>query len=332
MKSGFQNCKIAGVGVNAEKYHIQSSERGTADFIVSPSSLKLFMECASRFKAGYAPPDSEAKDWGNLLDVLLLTPREFENRFSVKPATYPADGKKGEQSIEKPWNGNSTWCKEWLESQGDKTVVSQTELTNAKNAVNRLLADETVAAFHAASEKQVHVKGEWHDSATGLIIPVQCLIDFVPARESEFQKSLGDLKSTRNAGQRPFQRWCYTARYHVQAAFDLDLYMAAVNPNRDESGEDRQEWIFILQENFPPFEIGRRMLSLDAIQIGRQTYQDGLARYARCLKDDDWTGYDAPEEFTLLDAEPHWSYESLSQHLEHEQTQPQPPDDGEITP
>ena len=173
MKSGFQNCKIVGVGVNAEKYHTQSSERGTKDFIVSPSSLKIFMECASRFKAGYAPPDSDAKQFGSLLDCLLLTPDQFKTRYAIKPATYK-DAKTGE---DKPWNGNSNVCKEWLADHEEFQVISNAELTASQNAVKRLISDETVAAFHVASDKQVHVSGEWLDAATGMIIPVQCLID-----------------------------------------------------------------------------------------------------------------------------------------------------------
>lgn len=331
----FQNCKIVGVGVNSDTYHSRPIEsRGTPEYIMSPSSLKTFMECASRWKAGYEPPESEAKDYGNLIDCLLLTPESFKDRYSIKPDTYPAEPtKKGGEVIQKPWNGNSTWCRDWIALQGDKTVISGAELTNAQNAVKRLMADETIAAFHKSSNKQVHVKGEWHDKATGLIIPVQCLIDFVPKKDSEFQKSLGDLKSTRNAGQRPFQVWSRIAKYHIQAAFDLDLYMAAVNPDKKQDGEDRLDWIFILSENFPPYETGRRILSQDKIQLGRLVYQDALAIYAASLKTGKWSGYDLDEEFTRIEMEPFEEYESLSNHIEQEQASKLSGDDNTgITP
>ena len=92
----FQKCKVKGMGVNSEAYHNQEAKRGTAEFILSPSSIKAFAECPSRWKAGYESPDSDAKDYGNLLDVLVLTPESFQERFSVKPSTYPAEpAKKG---------------------------------------------------------------------------------------------------------------------------------------------------------------------------------------------------------------------------------------------
>jgi hypothetical protein len=299
-----KNCIIKAVGVNSDEYHKQTSERGTAGFIVSPSSLKAFSECPSRWKAGYEPPDSEAKEWGSLLDTIWLTPEQFAGRYAVKPSTYVSE--KGE---EKPWNGNSNVCKEWLADHADKTVVSANDVGEVQKAVRRLMADETIAAFHKVSKKQVHIIGEWHDKATGLVIPVQCLLDFVPGKESEFQKCLGDLKSTRNAGQRPFSRWCYQAGYHIQAAFDLALYTAA-------TGEDRTDWVFILQENYAPYETGRRLLGQDFIDIGRQTYEHALSRYARCVKTGVWGGYDLPEEFSLITPEPYMEFQALSEKLE----------------
>lgn len=290
---------------------------------MSPSSLKAFSECPSRWRAGYEPPESEAKDWGSLLDCLFLTPDQFKGRYAIKPATYK-DVKTGDDN---PWNGNSKVCKEWLADHDDKSIVSNSEHANALAAVKRLMDDETIAAYHAASDKQVHVVGEWLDAKTGLIIPVQCLIDFVPRKDSEFQKSLGDLKSTRNAGQRPFSRWCYQAGYHVQAAFDLALYTAA-------TGEDRCEWIFVLSENYSPFETGRRLLGQDFLDIGRQTFTYALEKYARCLKSGEWSGYDPVDEFSLVIPEVWMEFSSLEDKLEYDQ-QPQPaPDDdnGGVTP
>lgn len=303
-----KNCKIVGSGVNSEAYHAQDAQRGTLAFKMSPSSLKLFAECPSRFKAGYEPPASESKDWGNLIDCAFLTPTAMTERFSCKPKTYP-DTKTGDP---KPFNANSTWCKNWIADQGGRQIVSHDELDAVETAVKRLMSDDTIAAFHSASDKQVHVSGEWHDKATGLVVPVQCLIDFVPRKDSEFQKALGDLKSTRNAGQRPFSRWCYTAGYHIQAAFDIDLYIAA-------TGEDRTDWIFILQENYSPYETGRRLMSQDFIGIGRQTYENALSRYAKCIKSGTWTGYDPSEEFSLVSPEPYMEFQALSDKLEADQ-------------
>jgi hypothetical protein len=312
----FKNVKIAGVGVNSDNYHSQTAERGTPDFIMSPSSLKLFTECPARWKAGYQPPDSDAKDWGSLLDTLLLTPEQFKSRYAIKPASYH-DAKTSE---EKPWNGNSTVCKNWLEEHKDFQVVSAADVFLAQCAVNKLRADEAIASFLDASDKQVHLRGEWHDPATKLVIQVQCLIDCAPRLETEWFRNLGDLKSTRNAGQRPFARWCYTAGYHLQGAFDLDLYNATLTTSELQD-KGRNDWVFIIQENYPPFETGRRLLSQDFIQIGRQSYQHALKQYARAMKTGVWPGYDESDEFSIINPEPWMEFTALSEALEHDQTE-----------
>lgn len=304
----FHNCKIAGVGVNSDTYHSQAAKRGTPEYFMSPSSLKLFADCPSRYIAGYNPPDSDAKAWGSLLDTMLLTPIQLPERYVVRPSTYK-DAKTGE---EKPFNMNATVCKEWVAEQEGKEIITNKEYQDARAAVKRLKSDETIKSFLDASDTQVHVVGEWRDQKTGLIIPVQCLIDLVPRKDSEFQKSLGDLKSTRNAGLKPFSRWTYTAGYHIQAAFDLAMYQAAVNPNNDTSGEERIQWVFVIQENYAPFETGRRMLGNDFIEIGKHAYESALRKYAQCLKTGNWNGYDPEDEFTLILPEPWMAFEESS--------------------
>jgi hypothetical protein len=278
-----KNCIIKGVGVNSDEYHSQTAERGTPEFIMSPSSLKLFNECPSRFIAGYQPPESDAKTFGSLLDTLALTPAQFPERYAVKPATY-RDAKTGE---EKPFNMNATVCKQWASEQDGKVVVSNSDYVEAQTAAKRLMADETIAELIGCSDKQVHVIGDWHDEATKLVIPVQCLIDLAPKSDSPFQKSLCDLKTTRNASQRPFARQVFTFGWHIQAAMDLALYAAA-------TGEDRCDWLFVAQENYAPFQTGRRLLSQDFIDIGRHAFQSALKKYARCLKSGLWMATTQP--------------------------------------
>jgi PDDEXK-like domain of unknown function (DUF3799) len=308
----FQNCTIEGIGINSSEYHNQEAKRGSPDFVMSPSSLKLFLECPARWIAGYKPPESEAKAWGNLLDCLLLTPKQFDSRYTVKPETYK-DAKTGD---EKPWNGNSNICKEWLSKVADGVcVVTKKNVFEAQAAVSRLMRDETIASFISASDTQVQITGEWHDESTGLVIPVQCLIDCVPRLGTEWFRNLGDLKTTRNAGQRAFSRWCFTASYHVQAAMDLDLFNATIAKNELEE-KGRNDWLFIIQENYEPYETGRRLLSQDFVQIGRQTYQHALKMYARALKTGEWKGYDNLEEFSIIEPEPFMEFSAMEDAME----------------
>jgi len=279
----FKNAKVIGSIVNPDVYHNQQAARGAAEFFMSPSSLKQFGQCPERWKLGYNPPESDAKSYGSLLDCLVLTPELFESRYVLQPETYT-----NEKMEVKKWNNNATKCKEWNERQVGKKVLSQHELQQATTAKNRLMADEVIASFINASDKQVLVEGEWHDEETGLVAKVRCLMDLVPRKDTEFYKSLGDLKSTRTAALIPFQRDVYKMGYHVQGAFDLDLFTTA-------TGEDRCNWVFCIQESYPPWQTGKRLLSEDYLEIGRAEYKRLLRLYCKCVKTGFWPGYDDNE-------------------------------------
>jgi len=313
----FTNAKIKAKNANPADYLNRTVERGSPKFEASSGMLKSFMVCPRRWLNGYESPDSESKRFGSLLDCRLLTPESFEARFAIKPATYPAEpAKRGGEVTQKPFNSNSTWCREWIEQQGNKEIVSTAEIAEIDTARKRMLDDEIIKAFVEESDKQVWVTAEWQDEDSGLTIPVKILIDLAPKVDGEFGKCLGDLKAIRSAALIPFQRQVYQLGWHLQAAFYQDIYVAA-------TGEDRNTHCLLGVENYAPFEPFKRMLSQDFLQIGRQTYQHALKRYARCLKTGIWPGYDdhaeAIQGWSLCSPESFMEYQSLSEALETEQ-------------
>lgn len=279
-----QNAKIVEMGANPEKYHAQKAERGTPDFALSPSQIRNFAQCPSRYRLGYDSPDSDAKQWGSLLDCLLLTPKQFDERYAIEPTKY----KNGLGEV-KPWNNNATLCRDWKADQGTREIIKSKEYFTVQTAVKRLLEDEIIAAWCACSDTQVWIAAEWHDEETRQIVPLKCLLDFVPRTDTEFCKCAGDLKTTRNGSLMAWQRFCYQMGYHIQAAFNLDMLAAA-------TGEDRNTFCFILQENFAPWQPAKRMLSEDFLVLGRADYQRTLANYCQCLKSDKWPDYDEHDE------------------------------------
>lgn len=291
----FINAKIV---KNGADYHAQEAARGTPQFVMSSSALRAFAVCPSRWKAGYESKDSDASRWGRMLDVALLTPALFEARYVVEPPEYTND--KGEV---KPWNNNATVCREWNKKTAlaGKEVVDEGELESIDAAIKRVRQDELMRSFLDTCDMQVELSAQWKDEATGLTIPFKCLLDCVPRADTEFRKCLGDLKTTMNAAAMPWQRWCFTAGYHIQAAVYIDAYVAA-------TGEDRNTFCFLLSENFPPYEPGKRMLSQDFLTLGRASYTQMLANYSQCLKSNQWPGYDDTDEslqgWTLVEAEP----------------------------
>lgn len=303
-----KNAKIHAVQADPEEYHRIEVPRGDPAYPVSVSMLKAFIVCPARWAAGYVPPDSEAKRWGSLLDDFILSPDRFATKYVLRPATYPAPDKhpkvkKGliEPGDPLPWNSNAGWCEAWLAEHEGQEVVKPDEIANLEASTAALRADETIRNFLDASDKQIWLTGEWHDRETGLVVPLKALVDLVPRKDSEFPKSLGDFKTTRNAGVRAWQRWSNSVGYHVQAAFYMDLYVAATE-------EDRINFGFIVQENFAPWQTAKRLMSGECIEMGRAEYQQSIQTYCSMLKRGRWANYDNTDEavqgWTIVYPEP----------------------------
>ena len=319
----FQNCKIISTGVNPAEYHNRDvSTRGTPGYSVSSSDLRMISGMSpSKWKNGFELPASDALIYGSLLDVLVLTPDQFDARYILQPAEYetkvlrcPSCGSvteakkcqkckidREEHVIVKPWNNNSDTCTSWAEAQAKagREVVAQQDLDTAVLAKKRLEADPQISALLAACDRQVWVAGEWLDEATGVVLTVRCLIDLVARPDSMFPKTIGDLKSTKNAAVGAWASWARKVGYDTQAAWNLDLFNAA-------TGRDMTSFCFILSESSPPFEIGRRYLEVaqlqpeqDSFSPGRSKYRAALKLYCQCIKKGRWPGYDDTDEASL---------------------------------
>ena len=288
MNEFFINSKIIGRNYSPAKYNAENAPRGTPDYVMRRSALMEFTRCEHRWKAGYETEDTDATEFGSALDSYLLTPERFAIDYAVCPATYP-DKKTGE---EKPWTFAAKFCKEWRDENEHKEMIKAdvfNEITNAAKSAN---SDPVIGPLISESDRQVYVTAEYHDSTTGLTIPVKTLIDIVPTVKSAWGRSLWDLKSARNAAPGPWRRVIFERGYDVQAAMSLDIYTAA-RPD-----EDRVDFRHAIVENVKPFEVGKRLVGEEFIQRGRMIYQIALARYAVCLKSGVFDGYDkGPDTF-----------------------------------
>jgi len=301
----FQNCKIAGVGVNPEAYHGHDIKRGDPNHPVSPSLLREFARCPARWLAGYESPESKSKAFGSLFDCLALTPDQLTQRYVCQPETYTT-----EKDEVKPWTNLAKLCKQWRDDQlkAGMTIVKKEDLDEAYKAVSSLLSDLVAFDWHKASDKQVLVEGQWQDEASGLTVPVRCLIDYAPRKGSEFEHCLGDLKTTYNGELRTFTRNAYLFGYHVQAAFDTILYNEA-------TGDARDKWCLVGVESFPPYQSFKRMFDAAFLDIGKQTVDTLLRLYCRCLSKNDWPGYDDSEDavqgWSIMSPLPWMQYDAL---------------------
>ena len=357
----FQGCNVFSVGADPNEYHKHDVARGDPGYVMSSSAIRSFYGCPAKWREPIIAADgtvsywefagSKSTEWGNLFDCVLLTPKQFKQRYAIIPPKYdaivnacPGCGSESkakkckacgvdreEKLIVKDWSPNAAYCQEWKEKQiaEGRTCVSHKDIYNVEQAIKRFMQDPILGPFVDSSETQVWVKGEWKDDATGLVIPVQCLIDLVPRVDSEFSKCIGDVKTTVNARVIPWEKWCHAAGYDIQAAWNTDMLMQATN-------REIVEFCFLLSENTAPWQPGRRIMSQDLpvsdsdlgdIAEGRRQYRAMLATYCKCLATGRWLGYDDHDEavqgWTVLrpnvyaqqarQFHPHWDFAEESE-------------------
>jgi len=262
--------------------------KGDARRVMSRSQLCKFAKNPHKWLASDDDERTDAMDFGSMVDVLVTAPKTFDATFVANPLTYSVAPTTKDPSTEKPWTYQATTCKEWREEQeaAGKIVVSHEAIDAAQQAAARVYEDAELGAFIACSQKQALAEVNYTDAHTGIVVPLRIIVDLVPDPANErFGNVLGDLKTTRDAEERSWVRQVFDQGYHWQAAMYLDIYNAA-------SVARYNQFAHLIVENSKPFEIARRILSVEFIEIGRMMYRAALARYCICLSENKWPGYD----------------------------------------
>lgn len=283
MNSPFTNARIRSVDSNPNFYGIETEQRGSPKLIVRGHILSEILRNARRWRNGYESPKTASQEYGSLLDCLALSPMQWPKRYCVTPAEYERDGEK------KKWRNDLriSEVSKWWEAHEGLTVVDS-ELNGGVHAALKVLeADPKIGAMLKSGKPQVWIEADYTDKSTGLVVPVKCLIDLVPAADHPmFGEYLVDLKTTTSASPQRFGRDVFNYNYDLQAAWYLDLYNAA------KPDEERIDFVHIVQENFPPYECRMPILGRRFVERGRLRYQYALELYCRCVCSGFWPGYD----------------------------------------
>ncbi len=312
----FKNCKIIAINPDPALYRNQKVEdRGKPEYVVSSSDLRLIMSTSpSKWVRGFVLPESYSLEYGGLLDCLVLTPEDFSRRYMIQPENYDSKGMecpscktvtdskkckacgvdRVETTITKPWSNQSTTCSDWVtkwEAAGFEVIKAETYKAAAL-AAKRIMDDKELSQLLHNADKQIWVEGEWFDEATGITVKVRCLIDYACRAATPFEKTIGDLKSTKDARLMPWASFARKVFYDMQGAWNMDMFNAA-------TGRGATQFNFILSESVFPYEIGRRWMEEDPLQPeqddftpGRSKYRKAMALYCQCVKSGKWPCYD----------------------------------------
>jgi len=238
-----------------------------------PISASLIGEMANPLKFMTSGPRAETSDmaWGSLVDMLWLTPQDFDQHVLVIPRDAPKKPTKPQLEAPKPTakaTESINWWSNFQRRSLGKTVVDEPTLALAKEAVKMLNTNTLCAYIYDCCEKQVILSGtttECHPSSVEL--NVKAMMDLLPMRgtievdglDLDLNTCVVDLKQCHMVSDFGMKKAINTYQYHIKMAWYLRMMRAYGETKRVNA-------ILIFQNSLPPHDAHVRMIEPEDIE------------------------------------------------------------------
>lgn len=219
------------------------------------------------------PPEStDAMVIGTATHCGVLEPELLYKGFFARPDGIDGRTKEGKLKLEEL--GKANVGKTMLKIDDWKMIESMMKAVRSHKAASSLISG-------GMAEKSCIAQ----DPEFGVLCKARP--DYLTAGDA-----IIDLKTTDDASFFAFQRKVKSFRYHVQAAWYLDVVNAAIGR------EQFKRFILLTIEKEAPHGIVIYEMDAAAIQIGRMEARRNLETYVECKKTNVWPGY--PEAMQIM--------------------------------
>lgn len=218
-----------------------------------------------KFLSGnHKPKDDSKATFAAVVRCMLQTPGEFTKRFYVASTAIDRRTKEGRQQ----------WL-EWCKIASGKRIISKPEYLAALEVKSEVRENEIIRKIYSdgVANKEFHFVDSWHNmecSATAgwlysgsMIVQIQMVDDASPAG---------------------FAKFCKYNNLFIKSAWLNDGFEVA-------TGGTCSGVIFVAIEEKPPYGFAMYQLDSMDLEIGRQTYIDGLERIKTAVATGIWEGY-----------------------------------------
>ena len=274
-----------------EEYH---SEEG-----ISNSRMGYILDCGARYKyeKERKKTDEEMKKFiiGQVVHTLILEPELFEETFVIGSKPH----------------GNSKEAKE-AKGEGRSTLIAE----DGRTIITPKEYDDCHKMAIEGSSNSVWTKVKMSDGniENSIYWDIDCVdMNFTvyPTRlrsRPDFfnNKIIIDVKTTESIKR--FQQSVEYFGYYRQAAMQIDALRTIDNKER--------KFFFLAIEKKPPYLTKCFDIEDHYIELGRPEYKKAALIYAKCLKNNEWPGYDetnAPIETIRVP-----KYRNKEEHCEYE--------------
>ena len=226
---------------------------------ISKSGLDKIAISPAHYQASLTATRTEtpALRLGTLIHTALLEPGRLD--YVVKPADMSFATKEG-----KAWKAENEGC-EILSQADDDTITGIQRSVQAHKAARQLLTRGKAEVSLFATDSTATTR--------------KARPDFMP----DGTNIIADIKTCERADIGSFQKSILRYRYHVQAAYYLDM--------AERCGLERDAFVFIAVEKEPPYAVAVYQLDIASIELGREQYERDLAVYRQCVKSGVWPAY-----------------------------------------
>lgn len=235
---------------------------------LSQSDLKVLAEFSPahfRYYRRHPKPDSDPKKLGRAAHVAILEPLKFEAMYM-----------RGPRVDKRTKAGRAAW-----EEAEEKARESGRELLLPEHYEAPDEMREAVRSNPSASELLEAGVAERASFGTVHGVLGKALTDYYRPRDH----AIVDLKSTRCASKRSFERDIRTYRYHWQAVWYTDLIEAITGKT--------PSFTIIAVETVPPYGSSVYTIKPDLMSIARREMMEAVKLYQECMKTGRWPGYPA---------------------------------------
>jgi exodeoxyribonuclease VIII len=233
-----------------KKIPSMTNEAYHAHAAISKSKLDLINKSIAHFLHN-AREEKTYFNFGSAVHDAILLPELFEKNYVCMPETIKI--RRG-----KEWDA-------FKAANADKTILTADEYDLARTMRDRILSHKICSNIFTDGEPEHSYFDEI--SVDGVTVQRKCRPDFVS------KSCLIDIKTTQDASYDAFKRAILKYRYHVQAAWYLDVVNSVL-------GTEIDTFIFVAIEKEAPFPIAVYMLDRESLDLGRKQYEDNLKTYA----------------------------------------------------
>jgi exodeoxyribonuclease VIII len=236
---------------------------------ISKSLLDLVHKSPAHYKAyieGEKQAPTSAMNLGSLVHSVVFN----QDNYAVLP-----------ECDRRTKEGKAIYESFMAESEDKELFVSLKDYELALNIRNAVLAHSKAALLLEQGQAEIPIFGKIAD------LDAKCKVDFL---NTKYNVCI-DLKTTTNSAPNEFVKSVWNYRYHVQAAFYIDILEA--------NNIQCEGFVFIAVEKTAPFAVACYVIEDADIQAGRQKYQEDYIVWKQCTQLNEWPGYNGLAKLQL---------------------------------